>query len=135
MATVDRFNDGEPVDIVKLNQIVDAITDLNKKNPNLSSSTVSYTPEVWAGKVTVKTGSKAGAVVEAGIDYSGAKFEGVPFISLTPQINTSQSGNYVNTLIKSSTKDVATISVAGYGKILEKNVVINFVAVYMKPTS
>jgi len=132
MATIDRFYDGEPVDITKLNQIVDAIIDINKKSPNLSSSTVLLTPEVWSGQGKITTGAKAGAITEATINYADANFSAIPAVTVTPIINTGASGNSLTMFVKSVTKSQAVVAIHASGKLLSKDINFSYIAVSMK---
>lgn len=89
------FDAGEPLDIDKLNQLSNAIAQLEKNQAigSLSSSTVSKLPKVYSGAIqAVNTIGTAGAVKEIDIDYQDANFKVKPrVVAITNDPHTTVS--------------------------------------------
>lgn len=131
---LNRFNDGDPVDITKLNEIIDEITSVNKNLNLLGNQTVSFRPVIWAGKGTVTLGDKAGSVVEEPINYAKAEFGTIiPSVTVTPRSSLKGAVPcFLKTGMTSSSANVAFVTVAGMEK---KKVYFDWIAVAMVANS
>lgn len=92
------FDPGEPFDIDKLNQLSNAIAQLEKNQAigSLSSSTVTKIPKVYSGAIQiVNTVGTAGAVKDIDIDFQAANFKVKPrvvAVSTDPYTTVSVTG-------------------------------------------
>lgn len=132
------FDDGEPIDITKLQNLYQLVLDIKgemSKN-TIQNQNVKLTPFTYAGKVTyIKIDSTPKVVTK--LDYSAAKFDAnaVPIIVVTPSasstnLDTTDIRFYI-TNITSATADL----VAKYtGTAKQTTASFNFIAVHMKQT-
>ena len=135
------FDDGEPIDISKLQNLYNLVLDLQGRIPTTyQNQNVKETPIVYAGTVTSIKIPKAGVMSSpAIIDYSAAKLEASarPRVVVTPRVTSSNlkpgSLNYFVTDVTSSS---AKIIMSTTTKELENTTIaFDYVMVYMKQTT
>ena len=135
------FDDGEPIDISKLQNLYNLVLDLQGRIPTtFQNQNVKETPIVYAGTVTSIKIPKAGVMSSpAIIDYSAAKLEASakPRVVVTPRVTSSNlkpgSLTYFVTDVTSSS---AKIIMSTTTKELENTTIaFDYVMVYMKQTT
>lgn len=135
------FDDGEPIDISKLQNLYNLVLDLQGRIPTTyQNQNVKETPIVYAGTVTSIKIPKAGVMSSpAIIDYSAAKLEASakPRVVVTPRVTSSNlkpgSLTYFVTDVTSSS---AKIIMSTTTKELENTTIaFDYVMVYMKQTT
>ena len=136
------FDDGEPIDISKLQNLYNLVLDLQGEvsKTTFQNQNVKETPIVYAGTVTSIKIPKAGVMSSpAIIDYSAAKLEASakPRVVVTPRVTSSNlkpgSLTYFVTDVTSSS---AKIIMSTTTKELENTTIaFDYVMVYMKQTT
>lgn len=134
------FDDGEPIDITKLQNLYQLILDVKgevDKN-SIQNQNVKLTPFIYADKVTyIKVNDVAKVVAK--LDYSAAKFDAnaVPTITVTPSASASNLDTtdirYYVTNVTSATADLVAKYV-GTAKSKETTASFNYIVVHMKQT-
>lgn len=134
------FDDGEPIDITKLQNLYQLVLDIKgeiAKN-SIQSQGVKLTPFIYAGKVaSVTVTAEAKKVAE--LDYAAANFfaNETPFISVTPS---ASPGNLDTTDIRFYISKVSSGSAELYAKYVgsakNKTTIasFHFIAVVMRQT-
>ena len=136
------FDDGEPIDISKLQNLYDLVLELQGEvsKTTFQNQNVKETPLVYAGTITSIKIPKAGVLSSpAIIDYSAAKFEASarPRVIVTPRLSSSnvKPGSltyFVNDVTSSNAKIVMSTT----SKDLEgTTVAFDFIAIHMRQTT
>ncbi len=134
------FDDGEPIDISKLQNLYQLVLDIKgevDKN-SIQNQNVKLTPFTYADRTAmVQITDKATIVTK--LDYTPAKFDAnaVPIVIVTPQagpgnLDTTDIDYYVTNVNSSSADLVARYT--GTAKSKTTNGRFNFIAVHMKQT-
>jgi hypothetical protein len=136
------FDDGEPIDISKLQNLYDLVLELQGEvsKTTFQNQNVKETPLVYAGTITSIKIPKAGVLSSpAIIDYSAAKFEASarPRVMVTPRLSSSNvkpgSLTYFVTDVTSSN---AKIIMSTTSKDLENTTIaFDYVIVHMRQTT
>lgn len=135
------FDDGEPLDISKLQNLYNLVLDLQGQvsKTTFQNQDVKQTPLVYAGTITSVKVPKAGVLSSPVIiDYSPAKFEASarPRVVVTPRVTASNlkpgSLTYFVTDVTSSS---AKIVLSTTTKDLENTTIaFDYIVVYMQQT-
>ena len=134
------FDDGEPIDITKLQNLYQLVLDIKgeiAKN-SIQSQGVKLTPFIYASKVTYISVNDVAKKV-ADLDYAAAGFfaNETPFISVTPS---ASSGNLDTTDISffvsniTSSKAELYAKYTGSAKTKTTTASFHFIAVVMRQT-
>lgn len=134
------FDDGEPIDITKLQSLYQLILSLQGELAAMKIQTqnVKLTPLIFANKVTNITVNDVAKVVTK-LDYSIAKFDAnaIPTIVVTPSasasnLDTTDIRYYVTNVTASSADLIAKY--VGTAKSKSTTASFNYVAIHMKQT-
>jgi len=129
-----NFVAGEPLDIEKLNKLVEAVNALETKQTSLDSSTINYIPRLWADTIKV-THQKLDAVGSTTVDYTNANFKGKPRIVATPRYSNLASGGGVEVFVSETNTSTSKINYVKRNANLKGDFYIDWVAVYMEPNT
>lgn len=134
------FDDGEPIDITKLQDLYRLILALQGElnAMKIQTQSVKLTPLVFANKITNVSINDVAKVVTK-LDYSIAKFDAnaIPTIVVTPSasstnLDTTDIQYYVTNVTSSSADLIAKY--IGTAKSKTTTASFNFIAVHMKQT-
>lgn len=97
---IERFKEGDPLDISNLNAMYEELNNLlaaeklRKTNAGVDNSTVkAYEPQLWAGGTKRTLSVKQKTIKTVTINYPGAKFGGIPRVTVTPVFDQDPPGD------------------------------------------